>query len=155
MTTFYSTWVTNYNTVPRVLNAPYDQGKIRFIFFTYTQAANGAAGDKVVLCRLPPGKVRFLGGMSWMDTSLTPTIIDLGYQAHTNRDGTAVVADEDGWEDGVDWTTDGLKTGLGSLKVGYTQVFDSKEGVAIVITLVTGTPTAANTIDGCIVYGVE
>lgn len=109
-------------------------GRVRCAYFTHDQDGAGDATSSVALCKLPAGKVRLLASQSkayvnWTTTSAT---LDLGWDAYVDIDGTAVSADPNGVDDGVDVDTAGYQTfGAALTATGGTKVFESKEGVVI------------------------
>lgn len=157
MTTFYSTEMTNILAVPSVPLSPVDHhGKVRYAKVTYLQVAAGDAGDIIQLCKLPAGRVRLIGRLSSLYHNLTTgsNTIDIGWAAYTNLDDTAVVADPDGLDDGIDVETAGtilVGTVAAVLAVGGNKLFESQEGVVITLTSV-GIPAESDTIDGFIAY---
>jgi len=110
------------------------QGRVRCAFFTHNQDGAGDATSSVALAKLPAGKVRLLASQSkayvnWTTASAT---LDLGWDAYTNRAGTAVAADPNGIDDGVDVDTAGYQTfGAALVATGGTKVFESQDGVVI------------------------
>lgn len=118
-------------------------GRLRFMYVSHVQAADGTgAASNVALCKIPPGTVRLVLPMSylyvnWTETSAT---LDLGWDAYTDLNGTAVVADPDGLLDGLGVDTadvygfEELTAAVGTgapATTGYTKVFSSKDGVVI------------------------
>ncbi len=160
MTTFYSTEVTKLNTVPPVPLAPVaHHGKIRFAKVTYLQVAEGTAGDFVHLCKLPAGRVRLIGRLSSLYHNLTvaSATLDIGWMGYTDLDAAAVAADPNGLDSGVAAETAGtilVGTVAAVLAVGGNKLFESQEGVTIVLTMV-GVPAANDTIDGFIAYVLD
>ena len=76
-------------------------GKLRTLFFSHDQDGAGDANSTVTLGKLPPGKVKILGGLSrfycnWVTSSQT---MDIGWKAYTDLDGDAVALDVDGLVD--------------------------------------------------------
>jgi|TARA_R110000787_G_scaffold31975_4_gene84617 hypothetical protein len=138
VTTEKSTEYTNATATPVVNNNTTEQhGRVRIAFFTHTQSGAGDATSSVALCKLPPGRVRVLASLSrayvnWTTSSAT---LDLGWDAHTNLSGTAVVADPNGLIDGLAVDTVGFQTLEGAvaanLLTGGTYVLESKDGVVI------------------------
>ena len=160
MTTFYSTEVTNINAVPPVPLAPVaHHGKVRIAKVTYLPVAEGDAGDLIQLGKLPAGRVRLLGRLSNLYHNLTvvSATLDIGWAAYTDLDGVAVDADPDGLDDGIVAETAGtilVGTVAAVLAVGGNKLFESQEGVVIVLTMV-GVPAANDTIDGFIAYVLD
>lgn len=114
---------------------PYEMGgRVRVATFTHDQSGAGDATSSVALCKLPPGKVTVLFRQSgayvnWTTASAT---LDLGWDAYTQLDGTAVAADPNGVDDGINVETAGFQV-FGSVltATGGVKTFDSTEGVVI------------------------
>ena len=135
VTTQYSTeynqaWVANTGN----LETNVQRGRVRVAYFTATQDGAGDATSSVALCKLPAGKVRLLASQSkayvnWTTSSAT---LDLGWDAYVSPDGTAVTADPNGIDDGLDVDTAGYQTfGNALTAAGGTKLFESKNGVVI------------------------
>lgn len=151
MTTYNSTEYGNGVAHPRVMNdANQYGGKKRFWGFDYTQVLISVAEDLVNLIELPAGKVRLVlpecriafsaGGAS--------RTMNVGWAAHTLSDGTAVVADENGLDDGVDISSAGSVLLGGTVGGAETYLFDTRDGVIITATLADDTFPAAGTLNG-------
>ncbi len=160
MATLYSTEMTNVIAVPSVKLPVSDMaGKLRMARFSYVDTV-GAAGDTLQLVKLPAGRVRFIGALSYCRHNLTvgSATIDIGWGAYTDLDGTAVAADGDGLDDGLDVDATGLITAMGTVTavaaVGNMKVFESQTGVIITMTLV-GEPAADDYLYGDIVYATD
>ena len=149
VTTQKSTEYTNATATPVTLNeANVYHGSVRIAFFTHDQDGVGDAGSSVALCKLPAGKVKVLlkssnAYVNWTTSSAT---LDLGWDAYTDINGTAVAADPDGLVDGLDVDTVGYQTLEGALAgiiaTGGTYTFETQSGVVIRAT----SPTAM--VDG-------
>ncbi len=111
-------------------------------YITHTQSGAGDATSSVAICKLPPGRVRLLLPECWFYVNWTTAsaTLDLGYDAYTQIDGTAVAADVEGLINGISVDTVGffgfeeLTASAGALATavqGYCPLFDSKEGVVI------------------------
>lgn len=136
VTTQNSTEYANaYATVPPVKNEAYTTyGRVRVAYFTHDQDGAGDATSSVAIAKLPPGKVRLLASQSkaYVNWTTAAATLDLGWDAYTNADGTAVAADPNGIDDGISVEAAGYQTFGGALvATGGTKVFDSKEGVVI------------------------
>lgn len=124
-----------YSTQPPTLQSPATwRGRVRCAYFTHNQDGAGDATSSVALVKLPAGRVRLLASQSkayvnWTTGSAT---LDLGWDAYTESDGTAVVADPNGLMDGLDVDTVGYQTfGSDLTSTGGTYLFDSRGGVVI------------------------
>lgn len=76
----------------------FDDEKVRFAFFEFTQgAAAGDAGSTAELVHLPAGNVRLLPHLSKVFHSAlgTSRTLDIGHKAYTGADGAAEAADDD------------------------------------------------------------
>lgn len=158
MATFYSEQMTKLRAVPAIpLNVDESHGKIRTCRFDYEQVAEGAAGTVIQLCKLPAGRVRVLGQESQLYHNLTTGTVDLdvGWAAHVDFDGDAVVADEDGLDDNIDCESAGvihLGTVAAVLAEAQSKVFESQEGIIITATVKTAVIAADDTLKGYISY---
>ena len=109
-------------------------GRVRVAYFTHDQSGAGDATSSVALCKLPAGRVRLLAAQSkayvnWTTASAT---LDLGWDAYTDINGTAVAADPNGIDDGLDVDAVGYQTfGTALVATGGTKEFESQEGVVI------------------------
>lgn len=109
-------------------------GRVRVAYFAHNQSGAGDATSSAALCKLPAGKIRLLASQSkayvnWTTASAT---LDLGWDAYTDLNGTAVAADANGIDDGVNVDTAGFQTfGSALTATGGTKVFESQEGVVI------------------------
>lgn len=109
-------------------------GRVRIAYFTHNQSGAGDATSSVALCKLPAGRVRLLAKSStayvnWTTASAT---LDLGWDAYVDPDGTAVTADPNGIDDGIDVDTAGFQTfGSALTATGGTKLFESRDGVVI------------------------
>lgn len=134
-------------------------GRIRYQEVTFTQSGAGDANSLINLVKLPPGKVTLIGNLSFLRFSAfgTGTTLDVGWTAYTNSSGTAVAADIDGLDDGIDVSAAGtmnLGTNTG-VTSGDSYTFDSRDGVVIQGKAIgAGIPDAA-TIKGFIAYTVD
>lgn len=138
---------------PTLLDANVWGGRLRMLEFTHAQDGAGDATSSVKIARLPAGQVTLLGNLcrcthNWSTAS---AFMDVGWDAYTNVDGTAVVADSDGIDDNIDVDTAGSTAFGTAVTAGY-KVFDSKEGVDIRLT---SKPTAiadGDTVQGYLIY---
>jgi len=109
-------------------------GRVRCAYFTHVQDGAGDATSSTALVKLPAGKVRLLAAQSkayvnWTTASAT---LDLGWDAYTDASGSAVVADPNGIDDGLNVDVAGFQTfGSALTATGGTKVFESKDGVVI------------------------
>lgn len=160
VTTQYSTEYNNaYVAVPQVQNTPAEsKGVVQAFYVTCLQSGAGDATSSFALFKLPPGRVRLLLHLSrayvnWTTGSAT---LDLGWDAYTNLDGTAVVADPDGLVNGLDVDAVGFRTFegaiAGNLLTGGTYVFESKDGVVIRATSQDTAIADGDDLVGCFYY---
>lgn len=133
-------------------------GRVRCAFFTHAQSGAGDAGSSVALAKLPAGKVRLLASQSkayvnWTTSSAT---LDMGWDAYTDENGTAVAADADGIDDGLSVDTAGYQTfGSALTATGGTKVFTSSEGVVIRATSTDTAIADGDDLVGCLFYVVD
>jgi hypothetical protein len=125
-------------------------------FVTFEQDGAGDANSLVDLIDIPPGKYVLLGDLCSLDVSAlgTGTTMDIGWTAYTNSSNTAVAADIDGLDDGVDVSSDvtiAMGTNTAVCDGAGRKAFDSKSGVRIQAKILgAGIPDDA-TIEGFIV----
>ncbi len=158
ITTEYSTEfasAVNNNTAVKV-----DQwhGRLRVMTFEFTQGSvAGDAGSLAVLGRLPAGNVRVILPLSFIGTSAmgVARTMDIGWLAYTQRDGSAVTADPNGLDDGIDVSSAATTTPGGTLGGGENKEFDNEGGVDITAQINDDTIPAAATIQGFLVYVVD
>lgn len=159
VTTQNSTEYGNSVAVPPVIqDAHVTMGKVRVAYFNHVQSGAGDATSSVALVKLPPGKVRLLGPMShaYVDWSTASATCDFGWDAYTDINGTAVDADPNGLDDGLDVDVAGAET-MGSILAvtGGTKVFESQGGVVIRATSQDTAIADTDTIAGYVAYVVE
>ncbi len=155
MATFYSDEMTDLLAVPTVPFKPTDHhGKVRMARVTYTQVANGDAGDLLQMCHLPAGRVTVHGLLSNLYINLTTSsmAIDIGWAAYTDLDGADVAADPNGLDSALDVDTVGTFN-ICSVQVatGSTYTFESDEGVTLEMVLTTDV-AASDVVIGFIAY---
>ena len=157
VTTEYSTEYTNaFITTPAVKNPSSDwHGRLRLMYFVHDQSGAGDATSIISLVKLPPGRVRLHGKLSniyvnWTTMSAT---LDVGWAAYTDENGTAVAADVDGIDNGIDVDTVGAQV-LGSAlaATGYTKEFESRDGVVITASSTDTAIASGDDIAGVIAY---
>ena len=156
MTTWYTDEMTNVVAVPSVKLAVSDMtGKLRVAKVTWAKSAvAGEAADIIQIAKLPAGRVRFLGLLSYRYHNMTTgsNTVDIGWAAYTDLDGAAVVANPDGLDDGVSVETAGLiRMGTVLVALGNEKLFESQSGVIITVTSV-GIIAALDSIYGSIFY---
>ena len=117
-------------------------GKLRTLAFSFNQDGVGDAGSKIVLGKLPAGRVKIIGGLSRFYCNIVAgsATIAIGNQAYTDPDGNTVAEDVDSMVDGLDVDTAGYFTMEGNTAaqklLGGNHKFDSNDGVIIEITSV-------------------
>jgi hypothetical protein len=153
VTTENSTQIDNESATPPVKNDSCDdRGRLRVKRFDFTQgAAAGDATSTQSLIKIPPGKVNVHLALSRIAFSAfgASRVLDIGYTAYTNPDGTAVAADADGIANDIDVSSAGNANPTGIVGGDEIIQFNSKEGVTIYATVAGGTIPAAATLDGC------
>lgn len=133
-------------------------GTVKCAFFTHTQAGLGDATSSIALFKLPPGRIRLLASQSKAHFNWTTAVAtaDLGWDAYTDRDGSAVAADPNGLDDGIDVELAGFQTfGAIVTAAGGTKVFESESGVVIRMTSQDVAIADTNTLVGYMLYVVE
>ena len=133
-------------------------GRVRCAYFTHDQSGAGDATSSVALVKLPAGKVRLLASQSkaYVNWTTGTAKLDLGWDAYVDIVGTAVVADSDGIDNGIDVNTAGFQT-FGSVltATGGTKVFESKEGVVIRATSQDTAIASGDDLVGFLLYVVD
>ena len=139
-------------TGPNTLNDNSEwESTLRRSRFDFTQSGAGDAGSLVRTIKLPPGKVRLYLRESFIVFSAmgTARTLDIGWLAYTNLAGTAVAADPNGLDDGVDVSSAGTLTPGGTLANDEeSMTFESKGGVVITLQVNDGTLPDAATFNG-------
>lgn len=133
-------------------------GRMRIGYFNFTQgAAAGDAGSVARLIKLPAGKVRVILPLSRIafDALGAARTMDLGWEAYTNDDGTAVAADPNGLDDGVDVSGAGSVNPAGTVGDHETYLFESQDGVVLTAQFNDGTIPAATNVSGYFIYVVD
>ena len=161
VTTQNSSEYTNRIATPLVTaDAVNDKGKLRSLTFTHDQDGVGDAGSIVRLGKLPAGKVKIVGLLSrfycnWTAGSMT---MDIGWEAYTDPNGTAVAVDVDGLVDGLNveaaayFDMEG-NTAAGKL-LGGNYTFESQSGVIITAKAI-GALADGDDLAGVITYIVD
>jgi hypothetical protein len=135
-------------------------GRVRCANFSHTQDGAGDATSSVAIVDLPAGRVRLLASQSkayfaWTTASAT---VDFGWDAYTNTAGTAVAADPNGIDDGIDVDTAGFQT-FGNVAAvaaaGGTVEFNSKSGVRLRLTSQDVAIADTDTVAGFLLYVVD
>jgi len=139
-------------------------GRLRSAYVSHVQAANGTgAASNIALLKLPPGTVRLILPMSYLYINWTEAGVDfdLGWDAYTDLNGDAVVADPNGLVAALDVENAGVygfeeltaAAGAGApATTGYTKVFSSKDGVVIRATSSAAGIAATNALYGILTY---
>jgi len=162
VTTQKSTEHTNATASPPTMAQPTEaQGRLRVMFFTHDQDGAGDATSSVALGKLPGGRVRVLTSLSraYVNWTTGSAALDLGWDAYTDFDGTAVAADADGLVDGLNVDTVGYQTFEGALAgikaTGGTHIFESKDGVVIRATSQGTAIASGDDLVGYLIYVVD
>ncbi len=147
--------LTNLDASPPVIENSHNiHGRLRVAYFSHTQSGVGDAGSSVEIARLPPGKIRILSHLSYLEaaSAAASQTLDVGWDAYTDLDGTAVAADTDGILNGgdIDTTANINLANVATITAGTT-TFESQDGVSIRATFV-GAMADTETISGAIVY---
>ena len=135
-------------------------GKLRTLAFSFNQDGVGDAGSKIILGKLPAGRVKIIGGLSrfYCNIVASSATIDIGWLAYNDTSGDAVAADPDGMVDGLNVDTVGYQTMEGNTAatklLGGNHKFDSNDGVTIQITSVAALANSDD-VDGVITYVVS
>ena len=150
-----SAQLANTTAVRETHNPTHDwHGRLRLARFTFTQSGAGDADSTAALVRLPAGSVRVLLAESRVANSAfgASRTLDLGWQAHTDRSGAAVAADDDGLDAAQDVATAGAYSPIGTVGGDETRLFQSQAGVVIEAKVAGGTIPDGATLNGYLVY---
>lgn len=154
VTTETSDQIDNVNAKPPVMNPACQGGGVSDnLVFNFTQgAAAGDAGSTADLVQLPPGLVRVFLSNSHIEWTAfgAARVLDIGYAAYVQPDGTAVVADDNAFDDNIDVSSAGnaaLGSDVAALS-GKMMEFNSRDGVTLFATVAGGTIPAAAGLHG-------
>lgn len=148
---------------PALVSTAVWHGRVRQAFVSHTQSGAGDAGSSVALFKLPPGTVRLILPLSYLYVNWTTAsaTLDLGWDAYTALDGTAVAADADGLINGLDVDTADVygfeeltaSAGAGATTANaYAPVFTSRDGVVIRATSTDVALADASALAGVLTY---
>ncbi len=158
ITTDKSTQLTNTDATPSVaLDPSSNHGRKRYAYFDFTKSGAGDAGSTCETVRLPAGKVRLFLLESLLNTSAlgASRTMDTGWQAYTDQNGDAVVADPNGLDDGVDVSSAAVFAPTGTIGGDETKLFQSISGVTIEVQVNDGTWDDAETLSGYFAYMID
>jgi hypothetical protein len=125
--------------------------------FSYTQAANGSAGDTVILARLAPKATVHMHFCQFRFAGFAAsTVLAIGWKAYRDVNGVTVAADDDGLINDISIASDGSWTGGmlivatpdDSAPIVWVKDFNNMDPVLIFATIGTTAPGAADTLDG-------
>lgn len=144
-------------TPPTKVDACEWNGKLRFYRANYAYGAGGGAiNDVLRLFKIPAGKVRIILPMCRIaHTAFAGANADLGWEAYTQPDGTAVAADPNGLDDGQSINAAGNYAPVGTVGGDETYEFDSRDGVVITLTVTDAAPGANDAINAYFVVSHE
>jgi len=153
MATVYSTQRTNNRATPVVMNKANELGgRIRVAHGLY-EASSLASGDVIELFILPDG-ARLLEGSLAHDAMGSSTTLSVGYAAHTNAAGTAVVAAAAAYKAAAASTSAQKVDILATIALGSgTETDTNEDGVAVTATM--GGAAGTGTIEVTIKYVVD
>jgi len=120
----------------------------------YTHSSTAGTGTGAIdMFRLPAGRLRILCDQSRVVTSAFASNADLhiGYRAHTDLDGDAVVEDDNAFSDNLDAGGGALDVAW-ALPTGGILELNSEEGVDIYCLVDTGNIEATDTINLLCLY---
>jgi hypothetical protein len=126
-----------------------DQASPLMLVFNHTQVVAGDATSVQKLQFIPPGMYRFHRDLSFIRFSAfgAARVLDIGWEAYVDKDGTAVAASAAGLNNDIDVSAAGGAVIGIALTVGYRD-FESRDGLWISSTIAGGTIPAAATLDG-------
>jgi len=153
MATVYSTQRTNTRAIPAVMNKANELGgRVRVAHGTF-EASSLASGDVIEMFILPDG-ARLLEGSLAHDAMGSSTTLSVGYAAHTNAAGTAVVAAAAAYKAAAASTSAQKVDILATLALGSgTETDTNEDGVAVTATM--GGAAGTGTIEVTIKYVVD
>ena len=153
MATVYSAQRTNSRATPAVMNKANELGgRVRVAHGTY-EASSLASGDVIEMFVLPDG-ARLLEGSLAHDALGASTTLSVGYAAHTNAAGTAVLASAAAYKAAAASTSAQKVDVLATLALGSGSETDTNEdGVAITVTM--GGAAGTGTIELTVKYVVD
>jgi len=122
--------------------------------YVFTGAGNPTAFP---IGMLPAGSITVFPALSWLncDDAAATADLDVGYGAFVNEDGTAVVADPNGWFDSVDIGTAAKYipwTGTGGILTTGPVQYNSKEGIPVTISSDTADQEVGDVVDVYVAY---
>lgn len=141
MATVYSAQRTNSRATPAVMNKANEMsGRIRVAHGTY-EASSLASGDVIEMFIMPDG-ARLLEGSLAHDAMGSGTTLSVGYAAHTNAAGTAVVAAAAAYKAAAASTSAQKVDVIATLALGSGTELDANEdGVPVTVTMGGGAGT--------------
>ena len=153
MATVYSTQRTNTRAIPAVMNKANELGgRVRVAHGTF-EASSLASGDVIEMFILPDG-ARLLEGSLAHDAMGSSTTLSVGYAAHTNAAGTAVVAAAAAYKAAAASTSAQKVDILATLALGSgTETDTNEDGVAVTATM--GGAAGTGSIEVTIKYVVD
>lgn len=125
-------------------------GAIRYLSFAFAQAGAGDANSTVDLVLLPAGKVTVLLAQSRIANSAfgSSRVLDIGWPAYADANGTTVAADDNGLDDDQDVASAGAYAPTGTVGGAETRVFESRDGVRLQAKVAGGTIPDGATLAG-------
>ena len=141
MATVYSAQRTNSRATPAVMNKANEMsGRIRVAHGTF-EASSLASGDVIEMFIMPDG-ARLLEGSLAHDAMGSGTTLSVGYAAHTNAAGTAVVAAAAAYKAAAASTSAQKVDVIATLALGSGTELDANEdGVPVTVTMGGGAGT--------------
>ena len=142
---------------PTLVDANQWNGKVRYFEFDYTQSGIATIADTMAAIKLPAGKCRLVLPLSRIAFSAggASSTMDIGWEAYTDSDGSAVAADPNGLDDGVDTSGAGSVNPAGTVGGAESYLFDSLDGVTITLQINDTAFPDAGTLKGYFVTVVE
>ena len=150
--------IINKDATPKVLNPAHSgKGQLFALFFEPPTAGSFASGDAnstIALCDLPPGKSRYLVFPSRIYHSAfgTGRTMDIGWDAYTEEDGDAVVADEDGLHSAADVSAAGSFTPGDEIAVLGSLLFNNRTDVRFRAKVEAAALSAGETLSGYLIF---
>ena len=133
------------------------EGRLKVAPFSYTHAAGAGTGE-INLFKLPAGPIILYPALCRILTTAFVATADLhlGYRAHVDQNGAAVVADDNAFADNLD--VGGAAIDLGPLNGGWPLpaighfAFNSQGGVVLYTLIDTANIEDADTIAGWVAW---
>lgn len=129
-------------------------GKKRASYFSFVQNGAGDAESKIVVAKLPAGRLRIVLDETRIANSALGSgrTLNVGLQAYTAKDGSAVAAADDALKSGVSAASAATAAISAANGSDPTVFINSRDGVTVELTVKGGTIPDAAELFGVITY---